>query len=60
MTTSQQKAMQAGRDRAALAGARESKVRVKDYKRWLAKGSPRGQMPAVPSDADYRTARTLS
>ena len=41
---------------------REAVTRVAAFRRWLAQGSPmgKGQVPAIPSSADFKLAREAS
>jgi hypothetical protein len=47
-------AMRRGKQRAVKVRQREAAQRVKAFTKWLDAGSPKGSMPRIPSDADYR------
>jgi hypothetical protein len=49
-------AMQRGREMKRRERHHQGAVRVREYRRWLAAGSPKGRMPVIPSNADYRHA----
>jgi ferric-dicitrate binding protein FerR (iron transport regulator) len=49
--------MREGRQRAERQRRREAIARVRAYEAWLKAGSVLRRIPAIPSDADYRTAR---
>lgn len=50
------KAMKAGRRRAQRARDAESVTRVREYRRWLRRGSPLREIPPIPTDHDYAVA----
>ena len=46
-----------GRDVARRRRHRDAVVRIREFQRWLKHGCPRGEMPRMPSQADYRIMR---
>lgn len=52
-------ALKAGRERAKRQRRREAVKRVRAFQRWCKRGSPMGagQVPPIPSNADFRIAR---
>jgi hypothetical protein len=57
ITREQQQKMRDGRERSRKQRAREARARVRQYTRWLNAGCPKGRIPDIPSDSDYRLAR---
>jgi len=50
-------AMREGRERRQPARREEAITRVREYERWLRSGSVLRDIPAIPTDQDYRVAR---
>lgn len=57
MSPEQLRKMQAGRERWLKQRRQHAIQRVRAFTEWLRAGSPKGSIPEIPSDADYRTAR---
>lgn len=51
------KALADGRRRYQDMRRRQAVKRVREFQRWLKRGSPLGRMPAIPSSADFRIAK---
>lgn len=56
MTPERRAAMQKGKEIRRRERHKQAITKVREFRRWLAAGSPRGRTPAIPSDRDYRLA----
>ena len=57
LTASHKTALAAGRARREHEMRCQAIARVDAYRRWLRKGSRLRDIPTIPTDADFRTAR---
>lgn len=57
MTPEQLRKMRAAKQRAKCRRMDEAHKRVREYRRWLAAGSPTTRVPIIPTDSDYRLLR---
>ena len=56
MTPERRAAMLKGKEIRRRERHKQAITKVREFRRWLAAGSPRGRMPSVPSSSDYRNA----